>query len=299
VNQALKSSRKTAEDFMVSKFPKVSIIVPTFNEERNIASCIKSIRKQDYPKGKIEIVVVDQQSDDRTQKIARQHRCKVVIRKRPKFYTPPSISRNVGYRHSSGDFLFHLDADMMLTDKKLFKKAIQMFKKDKKIGALVIHEKDLVKNYWAKCIALERKCYIGTDMEASRFVRRDIFEKVGGYDENISSGEDWDIDRMYRGVSKVIFSGLYLSHNIGNVNFWEQLEKKSRYSRTGQMFFRKHHISGFLVAGKQLYYILRNYKLLLREPLVALGMFFLRFCEYGYGFYALIRHRKTIGLTSR
>jgi hypothetical protein len=128
-------------------------------------------------------------------------------------------------------------------------------------------------------------------MEAARFVRRDIFEKVGGYDESISSGEDWGIDKMYRSVSKVEYSGLYISHNIRKVYFWRQLQKKAKYSRTSNTFYQKHHTSGFVIAAKQLRYILKNYQLLLQEPGIAVGMLFLRFCEYGHGLYALVKYR--------
>jgi glycosyltransferase involved in cell wall biosynthesis len=47
--------------------PKVSVIITTKNEERHIANCLESIKTQTYPCEKIEIIVVDNNSTDRTQ----------------------------------------------------------------------------------------------------------------------------------------------------------------------------------------------------------------------------------------
>lgn len=276
----------------MAKFPKISVIIPTFNEEKNIIHCLRSVRRQDYSRSRVEIVVVDQESSDKTLEIARKFGCRIIKRERPKYYTPPSISRNMGANGSSGEYLFHLDADMRLHDSKLFAKAMKLFSENKEVGALVIHERDLPGNYWARCIALERKCYVGTDMEAARLVRRDVFEKVGGYDEKISSGEDWDIDRRYRRISEVVYSGLYLSHDIGKVSFWKQLKKKAKYGRTGEAYFRKHGTTGFSIASKQLLYFFKSYKLLMKEPLVTVGMVFVRFCEYIVGFAAMFKYGK-------
>lgn len=55
----------------------VSIVITTKNEEENIASCIESTKKQNYPEEKIEIIVVDNDSADNTKTIARKYTDKV------------------------------------------------------------------------------------------------------------------------------------------------------------------------------------------------------------------------------
>ncbi|MBL7085732.1 MAG: glycosyltransferase [Candidatus Cloacimonetes bacterium] len=46
--------------------PKVSVVIPTYNSERTLGMCLESIRKQGYPRNKIEIIIGDGGSTDRT-----------------------------------------------------------------------------------------------------------------------------------------------------------------------------------------------------------------------------------------
>lgn len=60
------------------EWPKVSFGFAVLNEERNLPRCLGSIRNQDYPKDKIEIVLADGGSTDRTVEIGREFGCKVI-----------------------------------------------------------------------------------------------------------------------------------------------------------------------------------------------------------------------------
>lgn len=83
----------------------VSVIVPALNEEKNIAKCLRSIRKQktclDY-----EIIVSDSHSSDKTREIAEKYADKVVNSRR-KIY----LGRNMGARHAKGSVFVFIDAD--------------------------------------------------------------------------------------------------------------------------------------------------------------------------------------------
>src|SRR3989344_5566047 len=58
-------------------FPSISVIIPAYNEEDNIAQTIRSVQQANYPK-KIEIIVVDDGSKDKTSQVARSLGVKVV-----------------------------------------------------------------------------------------------------------------------------------------------------------------------------------------------------------------------------
>ena len=60
------------------EFPKVSVVIPAWNEAKSIAKTIKSIIASDYPKGKLEILVVDDGSKDKTLSIAKKFKSKIV-----------------------------------------------------------------------------------------------------------------------------------------------------------------------------------------------------------------------------
>ena len=63
------------------KWPKVSIVICTLNCKKDIERCLKSIQKQDYPKSKLEIIVVDSYSDDGTIETAKKYGCRIRVRK--------------------------------------------------------------------------------------------------------------------------------------------------------------------------------------------------------------------------
>lgn len=56
----------------------VSIIIPAYNEESDIKDVLDSIKKQNYPKEKIETVVIDDKSTDRTAEIAKKYDVKII-----------------------------------------------------------------------------------------------------------------------------------------------------------------------------------------------------------------------------
>ena len=110
----------------------------------------------------------------------------------------------------------------------------------KKYGSLIIHEIDRTKGFWSKCKALERRCYWGNqNIEAARFVTRDVFEKVKGYDEKLNSGDDLNVHKKYMNVARVGFCKNILYHNIGDLNFMQLMLKKFNYGKTSSRYFKK------------------------------------------------------------
>ena len=58
---------------------EISVIITTRNEAKHIKECLQSIGKQTYPQERIEIIVVDNNSSDKTKEIAREYTDKVSI----------------------------------------------------------------------------------------------------------------------------------------------------------------------------------------------------------------------------
>ena len=192
----------------------VSVIVTTKNEEANIGNCLQSIKAQTYPKDCIEIIVVDNNSVDKTKEIAFSF-TKKVFNKGPE----RSSQRNFGAGKSIGKYLIYLDADMILSP-TVIKKSVEKANKTEAI-ALYIPEIVLGNSYWSKVRRFERSFYDGTVIDCVRFVRKDIFDKVGGFDLNMTGPEDWDFDKKVRrmGKTKVIDSYNFeeINDKIGEV----------------------------------------------------------------------------------
>ena len=86
--------------------PKISVVIPAYNEEAWIERAVQSVKQQDYP-GEFEIIVVDNGSTDKTALIAT--RCGTRVVYEPK--RGPSAARNAGYNAAQGEIIAFMDAD--------------------------------------------------------------------------------------------------------------------------------------------------------------------------------------------
>ncbi len=110
--------------------PKVSIVIPAYNEEKNIDSCLKSIFNSNYPKNKLEVIVVDDGSTDKTLKIVKDYKKARVVKQN---HLGKVEALNLGALNSSYNFILTVDADTTL-DKNCLRELLTPFS-DKNIGA--------------------------------------------------------------------------------------------------------------------------------------------------------------------
>jgi glycosyltransferase involved in cell wall biosynthesis len=259
----------------------VSVIITTKNEEKNIARCLRSIADQAYPKEKLEIVVVDNYSTDKTRKIAENFSplSVKIFNKGPE----RSAQRNFGARNSRGFFFLFLDADMSLSG-KVIKECVEKAKRDKNLAGLFVPEKIRGGGFWGSVRNLERSCYDGTAIDAVRFVRRDVFFEVGGFDESLTGPEDWDFDKRVREQGRVALVQAPLYHNEVEFKIKKYLEKKKYYSRDFEKYIRKWGRNdpdirkqfGFCYRYAGVFTENGKWKRLIRRPFLALGVYFLR-----------------------
>src|SRR3989344_2728117 len=110
--------------------PPVSIVIPAYNEEKGIGACLTSIRQQQYPREKIEVIVVDDGSSDRTRDIARQHQDVAVLEQA---HEGKSAALNRGVAHAAHRLIFPVDADTVL-DRRCLREIVRPFS-DPGVGA--------------------------------------------------------------------------------------------------------------------------------------------------------------------
>ena len=89
--------------------PFVSIIIPVKNNGKIIESCIKSLINLNYPKDKIEIIIVDGNSTDNTREIAHKYNLKVILDEGK----GRAIAINAGVLHAQGEYIAFTDADCL------------------------------------------------------------------------------------------------------------------------------------------------------------------------------------------
>jgi len=264
----------------------ISVIVTTKNEEKNIEKCLKSIGEQDYPQNNIEIIVVDNNSSDNTKEIAESF-CKRPAPLNLKVFNwgpERSAQRNFGVEKSNGEYFIYLDADMIL-NKDVISDCVKKVESDPKIIALYISEIVMGKSFWSKVRRFERSFYDGTVIDCARFIKKEAFQKVGGFDENLTGPEDWDLDKKLRNVGKVELITTPIYHNETEFNLKKYLNKKGYYAKKFDAYIAKwgkndpdikkqfglcyRFLGVFIENGK--------WKKMIAHPILTFGMYFLRF----------------------
>jgi len=168
---------------------KVSIVIPTYNEEKDIEECIKSIKGQSYKN--FEIIVVDDGSKDKTLDVVKKFRDVKIIMGEHK---GPGFSRNLGARKATGEILIFIDADMTF-DKDYLKNLIAPILEDK-TGEVVgsTHELEIVentKNIWSRCWGRIRVSKEeAKKIRIFRAILRKKFLELGGFDSSYGYADD-------------------------------------------------------------------------------------------------------------
>ena len=169
----------------------------------------------------------------------------------------------------AGRFLVHLDADMEVPSGLLAEAAARCERDG--VAAVVLHEHDVPQSFWAAVKALEREAYVGvTGVEGARFVRADVFATVGGYDEELGAGEDWDIHARYQQHGAVVAASEALMHHTGRVGFGRQLRKKFAYGRSTRRYLEKHEAAPMASAMLSAYWASRG--AFARRPVACAGV---------------------------
>jgi len=195
--------------------PKVSILIPACNEEQVIERLLRRMTELTYPKDKLQVIVIDDASEDATGKIAEQYSkdyeyITVVKRNREEGGRGKASALNAGMRHAKGEIILCFDADYY-PQKDMVEKLAKEFA-DPKVGAVqgrvvVLNEPQ---NIVTRLVALERIGGYRVDQEArdklglvTQFggtvggFRRSLLESLGGWDETILA-EDTDLTfRVY------------------------------------------------------------------------------------------------------
>ncbi|MEM2110880.1 MAG: glycosyltransferase [Candidatus Bathyarchaeia archaeon] len=193
----------------VEEWPFVTVQIATFNEKNVIKRTLENCINLDYPPDKLEIVIVDDSTDETTELLKEFEtlhypRIKVIHRLKREGYKAGAL--NEALKNSKGEFLLILDADT-LPDRKFLKETIPYFFKDKKLGFVQgkIEYVNVESSWLAKSLSLANDWFVSFSQPALSkgemflcFVghggvfRRTAIEEAGGWESNTVS-EDMDL----------------------------------------------------------------------------------------------------------
>ncbi|MDB5239349.1 MAG: aglE 2 [Candidatus Parcubacteria bacterium] len=200
----------------------LSIIIPTLNEELYIERTVKSIKAALTPP--FEIIVSDGQSRDHTVEVAKACADKVVE------YTGVTrqtiaAGRNAGAKAATGEFLVFMDADCSIPGPDFFfGKILKHFARDPKLVAVNVAIRVLpgsetfadwaIYNLFNDYLwFVNNVLHIGIAAGEFQMVRRDVFDRIGGYNEALPAAEDVELFNRLSKVGRVRYEkGLKIYH---------------------------------------------------------------------------------------
>lgn len=183
------------------QYTYVSIIIPAFNEEIYIGKCLEAITNLNYPKDAYEIIIVDNGSTDKTVSICKNFTDYIYICPNKN----ASGLRNYGAKNAKGKVYAFIDADC-IPDKEWINNAIKALNIELCVtgsDCQIPPEAKWIEKAWGLQMPHGR-CEVTHINSGNLIVPADIFNKIGGFEEKLKSGEDYEFSMRAKSVTKVI-----------------------------------------------------------------------------------------------
>ena len=258
--QAISDSALQKAAYTYRDWPTVSVVIPVRNEEVHISSVLRQLEDQDYPRDRLEVLVADGNSSDRTREIVSEYSksASIAIRCLPNPKQLSSAGRNVGARNAKGDFVFFVDGHCSIPDRNLIRVATQLFERT---GADCLSRPQPLLpeggSKFQRVLADVRSTRLGHGVgstiyntryegpvdpsSAGAIYRRAVFEKIGYYDESFDACEDVEFNTrvLKAGLKSNTSPGLTVFYRPRSsfTSLWKQM---IRYGRGRCRLIRKH-----------------------------------------------------------
>jgi glycosyltransferase involved in cell wall biosynthesis len=173
--------------------PKISVVIPAYNEEKYLGATIASVKRavREYRKKypfPVEILVVNNNSTDRTERVALACGARVIFEARNQI----AAARNAGGRAARGEIVAFLDADSHISP-NLLMTVHEVMASGRCIGggvAWVQHDKNsLLVHVWGRIRSVARRGILGVS-SGLIYTSKETFDKVGGFDERYYAAEE-------------------------------------------------------------------------------------------------------------
>ncbi|MHB9053947.1 MAG: glycosyltransferase family 2 protein [Thermoleophilia bacterium] len=231
----------------------VSVIIPNYERGEEVLECINSIRESVYPPG--EIVVVDDCSTDNSVELLRSNGITVVEHSENR---GTATARNTGANNSTGEILVFIDSDVVIHEDTI-QKCVDRFENDQTVSVIVgmpdktnkypgvVTAHFLMRMYFRLLKFSDNVSYTNGTMTA---VRRNVFDKIGGYNENLKTPGIEDAEfglEAYRNNEKIYLDKTNLVTHNKKIDFFGLI--RSDMARTVDrvyFMFRKRQVQSIL-----------------------------------------------------
>lgn len=244
------------KNFVKNKLPLVSVIIPSRNEEKFIDRCLDSIIAQDYPKDKLEVLVVDGMSEDCTRKIVKEYERQfpfVNLVDNPKQIT--SAAFNTGIKSAKGEIIIIMGAHNTY-EKDYISQSVDYLTNGNadNVGGVckvVPQNNSLITKsiayVFSSPFAAGNSYYrIGTDKP--KYVdtvfggcyKREIFDKIGFFDEDLLRTQDSELNaRLIKSGGKVLLVPTIVSYYYTRKSLAELWKINLQYGHSKPLAVKK------------------------------------------------------------
>jgi glycosyltransferase involved in cell wall biosynthesis len=208
-----------ARERAAAELPRVSVVLPIRNEAAHIEACLERLLEQDYPRDRVEILVVDGRSDDRTREVvgqvqARRPEADLRLLDNPQRTVPHAL--NLGIRAARGDVIVRMDGHAVPTPDYLSACVAALTRSGAaNVGGVIVARGTTP---FGEAVALatqhplgagDAKHWIGGapgDADTVPFgaFRRTVFERVGLFDESLVRNQDYEFNVRLRAAGERI-----------------------------------------------------------------------------------------------
>ena len=268
---------------------KFSVIIPTYHDWERLQKCLKALHGQSFPKGDYEVIVVNNsESAEIPEHIELPNEIQVLHESRPGSY----VARNKGVSVAKGDLLAFTDSDCIPDEHWLANAAIyfKQFNCDLLGGRVDIFKGPESGKYgyiYERNTAFPQHKHVpnGRGVTANLFVKKDVFTSVGGFNDEIKSGGDWEftIKCTENGYSMIYGDDVLVLHPARNVS--TILKKQLRLTCGGVLNVKEKYGHGYLrMLGSHIIHGLRKRREYIQKPDIRekIVVFFIDLLNYIY-----------------
>jgi glycosyltransferase involved in cell wall biosynthesis len=250
------------------KLPTVSFVICTLNCREYLERCLKSIRAQNYPQKKVEIVIVDSYSTDGTIQTAKSFGSRVILTKIVGYMEGKGMPKSMGCEKAKGEIIITLDSDNALVEKEWIRNMVHPLVEDNEVNYCIsrmsVVKKDPLANQYLSLVGTDPfAIYTSLDPQISLnnvklkdkgkyyvykqnlkdflitggyyvTIRKKTLKEIGGYSR--------DVDVAYtlakRGMGNIAIPKNTHLHHLATRGFIDFFKKKIKW---GKYYFSNPH----------------------------------------------------------
>lgn len=228
--------------------PSVSIVIPTYGRPRQLAECLGSLARLDYPRDRVEVLVVDDGGSTPLDELVASFRSEVRITLIRQVNAGPAAARNTAARQATGEYLAFTDDDCLLDPSWLRTLAgVWIDSPECMVGGLTLNGVPNLYSATSQLIVDVVYRHYNADPADAHFIASNNmalpargFQEIGGFDPSFRTAEDRDLcDRWRHQGKRIVYVPAAVLHHNRPMNGADFCRQHFQYGQGAERFSRR------------------------------------------------------------